>query len=209
MNYGTAAPNENLAAAAEDFLGAFPELRGKKFLLFLGRLHVKKGIEELIQAFASVAADHLVIAGPSRDPAYLEKLHYLTSRAGIANRTIFTGMLTGLRKWGAFALADAFVLPSHQENFGIAIVEALACGRPVLISNQVNIWREIVEDGAGFAEEDTPAGTRRLLERWVATRPEGREAMRARAQSCFAERFEIEHAVDSFLAVLQSPPRTG
>ena len=56
-------------------------------------------------------------------------------------------MLTGNLKWGAFAAADAFMLPSHQENFGIAVVEALACGIPVLISNKINIWREIVDDG--------------------------------------------------------------
>jgi len=204
VNYGTATPNENLSAAAEDFLNAFPELHEKKFLLFLGRLHVKKGIEELIQAFASVTADHLVIAGPCRDPVYLEKLQRLTNEAGVAERTTFTGMLRGPRKWGAFAAADAFVLPSHQENFGIAIVEALACGTPVLISKQVNIWREIVEDGGGFAEVDTPAGARRLLERWLATGSETKELMRVRARTCFRQRFEIHRAVDSFLAVLQS-----
>jgi hypothetical protein len=58
------------------------------------------------------------------------------------------------------------VLPSHQENFGIAVVEALACGKPVLISDQVNIWREIVEDGAGMVEGDTEEGVEKLLRRF-------------------------------------------
>jgi glycosyltransferase involved in cell wall biosynthesis len=207
VNYGTAAPNEDLSAAAEDFLGAFPELRGKKFLLFLGRLHVKKGIEELIRVFGSAVDSHLVIAGPSRDPTYLEELHRLTNEGGIADRTTFTGMLTGKLKWGAFAAADAFILPSHQENFGIAIAEALACGTPVLISNRVNIWREIVEGGCGFAEPDTSEGTRRLLERWRATDAPERKVMRHRARICFVQRFEIQRAVDSFLEVLQNPSR--
>jgi glycosyltransferase involved in cell wall biosynthesis len=202
VNYGTAAPEVDLQGAREEFLNAFPKLRDKKLLLFLGRLHEKKGVEGLIRAFASnTNNDHLVIAGACADEGYRQDLVRLTNKSG-ANVT-FTGMLTGARKWGAFAAAEAFILPSHQENFGIAVVEALACGTPVLISDQVNIWREIVEDGCGFAEEDDLAGTAHLLERWRATTPAERGAMSARARSCFARRFEINQAVDSFLEVLR------
>ena len=112
-------------------------------------------------------------------------------------------MLTGNLKWGALSAADAFVLPSHQENFGIAVVEALACATPVLISNKVNIWREIVNDGSGFADEDDLAGTTRLIERWIRALPEVRDAMRGNARQCFARRFEINRAVDSLLRVLE------
>ena len=77
------------------------------------------------------------------------------------------GMLSGAAKWGALYGCEAFVLPSHQENFGIAVVEALACGKPVLISDQVNIWREIVEDGAGLVEGDTEEGVEKLLRRFL------------------------------------------
>jgi glycosyltransferase involved in cell wall biosynthesis len=77
-------------------------------------------------------------------------------------------------KWGVLYGCEAFVLPSHQENFGIAVVEALACGKPVLISDQVNIWREIVEDGAGIAEADTEEGVVKLLKKFLnARRDEG------------------------------------
>ena len=70
---------------------------------------------------------------------------------------------------GAFRQADAFILPSHQENFGIAVAEAMACKVPVLISNQVNIWREIQLANGGFIDADTVDGTERLLERWLTT----------------------------------------
>ena len=80
------------------------------------------------------------------------------------------GMLSGAAKWGALYGCEAFVLPSHQENFGIAVVEALACGKPVLISDQVNIWREIVEDGAGIAEADTEEGVEKLLRKFLNAR---------------------------------------
>ncbi|HYJ03920.1 MAG TPA: glycosyltransferase, partial [Chthoniobacterales bacterium] len=98
--------------------------------------------------------------------------------------------------------AEAFILPSHQENFGIAVVEALACATPVLISNQVNIWREIEADRAGCVENDDLAGTTALLNRWVATPPDVCAGMKENARNCFTRRFEIERATDSLLKVL-------
>ena len=147
---------------------------------------------------------------PCVDENYLQRLTRLTTElfpAGTALPVTFTGMLTGNPKWGAFGAAEAFILPSHQENFGIAVVEALACRIPVLMSNQVNIWREIVADACGYAEDDDLAGTRRLLERWRDTSPAQRAEMSAAARRSFARRFEINHAVDSFLQVLENPPR--
>ncbi len=206
VNYGTAAPDIDLLAARDEFLKAFPALEEKKFLLFLGRLHEKKGCEELIRAFAGLETFpvQLVIAGPCADEEYLQRLRRLTTELGCLNRVTFTGMLRGNLKWGAFAAAEAFILPSHQENFGIAVVEALACGKSVLISDQINIWREIVRDGAGLADRDDIDGTRRLLERWQAMTPEQRAEMSANGRRSFAIRFEINQAVDSFLEVLQN-----
>lgn len=209
VNYGTTAPEVELAAARAEFLATFPRLREKRLLLFLGRLHEKKGVDELIRAFAVSGSGHLVIAGPSSDEEHGKKLVRLTHQLGAEENVTFTGMLSGSRKWGAYAAAEAFVLPSHQENFGIAIAEALACGKPVLISNKVNIWGEIVADGCGFAEKDDSAGIQRLLERWNSTTEEERAAMGQRARSCFAQRFEINRAVDSFLEVLRNPPVAG
>lgn len=211
VNYGTAAPEIDLAAAREDFFSSFPELRGRRFLLFLGRLHEKKGCDLLLQAFAARNSSRtdqsmdLVIAGPCADEAYLEHLkRMLPSASGIT----FTGMLAGKRKWGAFSAADAFILPSHQENFGIAVVEALACGTPVLISNKVNIWREIAADEAGYVESDELAGTARLIERWVTTAPDIRAAMRNNARESFVRHFEINRATDSLLEVLGNQRRS-
>lgn len=214
VNYGTAAPDIDLDTARNDFLNSFPELCGKRLLLFLGRLHEKKGCDLLIQAFAATrnsARDpgsmHLVMAGPCPDEAYLLHLKRLAAAAfeDVEMPVTFTGMLSGSLKWGAFSAADAFVLPSHQENFGIAVVEALACGTPVLISNKVNIWNEIDSDHAGYVESDDLSGTTRLIERWMATPPAQRETMRANARKCFASRFEINRAVDSLLRILSGP----
>jgi glycosyltransferase involved in cell wall biosynthesis len=206
VNYGTAVPEVDLEAAREQFLQSFPQLRGQRMFLFLSRLHEKKGCDLLIRAFAAIRASaanvHLVMAGPAANESYLEHLTQLARGAGAEAAITFTGMLTGNLKWGAFATADAFVLPSHQENFGIAVAEALACGVPVLISNKVNIWREIEANGAGYIENDDLAGTHRLLERWEHTPLAEADAMRALARECFHRHFHIERATDSLLSVL-------
>jgi glycosyltransferase involved in cell wall biosynthesis len=206
VNYGIAPPDVDLASAREDFLGRFPELRGKGLLLFLGRLHQKKGCDLLIQAFAAGhdSSMHLVMAGPCGSEAYLSRLKELAAKTGAP--ITFTGMLSGTLKWGALSAADVFVLPSHQENFGIAVVEALACATPVLISNQINIWREIESDNAGYVETDDFVGTTRLIERWTRTSSGQRELMRANAGKCFAQRFEIQRAVDSLLEAITEKP---
>ena len=135
---------------------------GRSYLLFLSRIHPKKGCDLLLQAFAKIAPAHpklhLIMAGP--DAVGMRKhLQTIVDQAGLTDRVHWPGMLKGDAKWGAFAVSEAFVLPSHQENFGIAVAEALACGRPVLISDQVNIAPEIEADGCGIVEPDTLEGT--------------------------------------------------
>ena len=133
------------------FRAQHPEIGDRRILLFLGRINFKKGLDILTQAVGRVVCKdlHLVIAGP--DGGYLAETRQFVAKAGIAERTTFTGMLAGEQKLAAFVDASLFLLPSYSENFGIAVVEAMACGLPVLISDRVNIWREVVADGAGFA----------------------------------------------------------
>jgi hypothetical protein len=140
-----------------------------------------------------------VIAGPSQHK-YQEKLQVLAQRLGIADRITWTGMLQGDMKWGAFYASEAYVLSSHQENFGIAVAEALGCGVPVLISDKVNIWREIEADGAGIVNQDTLAGTKESLKHWLALDETARQQMGANAKRCFEERFTVEAMAKSLLA---------
>ena len=186
------------AGSADEFLAHYPQLRGKRLILFLGRLHPKKGCDLLLDAFAKTAPDEsfaLVMAGPDQWNGELQR------RAG--SRVIFTGMLEGSMKWSALRGAEVFILPSHQENFGLSVAEALACNLPVLISNRVNIWREVEADGAGLVENDDAAGTERLLERWFQASNAERAQMQQRAGECFRRRFEIKHAAASLLNILR------
>lgn len=195
---GTSRPEGSPTDWRKAFFQKYPGLQGKRILLFLSRLHPKKGCDMLIRALAKAGGPlTLVIAGPESDAQYARELRMQT--AGLP--VFFVGMLTGEEKWGAMAAAEVYALPSHQENFGMAVAEALAAGTPVLISNKVNIWREIEADGAGLVESDDTPGTVRLLERWLAA---DREAMSAAALHCFTARFDIRKTAENMLAVLQS-----
>ena len=190
--------------AKSEFLSRYPQLQNSRNFLFLGRLHPKKGCDILLEAFARFRSNDsisLILAGPDQ-VGWESDLRRQVTRLNLTNRVVFTGMLEGSMKQGAFANTEAFVLPSHQENFGISVVEALAVSVPVLISNRVNIWREIEADRAGYVELDDLAGTTRLLQRWIDTAPAEREMIRQNARRCFEQRFEINRAVDSLLQIL-------
>ena len=204
--YGTSSPPSNGAELAEKFLLANPELRGKRIALFLSRIQEKKGCDLLIKAFAQVALKEpllqLVVAGPDQT-GWMGELKSLASQLGIADRICWTGMLQGDAKWGAFYSSEVFCLPSHQENFGIVVAESLACGKPVLISNKVNIWREIEGDLAGFVGDDTVEATVTNFENWLALSPADYLAMSQRASRCFSQRFHIQRAAERLLEIIQ------
>jgi glycosyltransferase involved in cell wall biosynthesis len=216
---GSEPPPPDTARLLEAFYTRCPNIRDKRFLLFLGRIDPKKGCDVLLDAFtefsilpnnildpvAALDEDlHLVMAGPNESDWGKE----LRKRLGFADRVHWPGMLRGDAKWGAFAACEAFVLPSHQENFGIAVVEALASGRPVLISDQINIAPDVAADGCGFVQPDTATGTRKLLEVWLATPETERQQMSARARTTFASRYDMRRNTAAILRVFEriSPP---
>ena len=112
-------------------------------------------------------------------------------------------MLRGDAKWGAFYAAEAFVLTSHQENFGIAVAEALSCGKPVLLSDKVNIAAEIAADGAGLMEDDTAAGTSVCWSAGSSFRRPNGEAMAARARECFHRRYDMRENAKTVVRVFE------
>lgn len=206
VGLGTTAPP---ASSAAEFLACWPEFADKRLLLFMGRLHPKKGCDLLLEAFAAtLALDpawRLVFAGPDE----LGWQRELVARAvllGIADRVVWTGMLRGTLKWSAYAAAEVFALPSHQENFGIAVAESLACGLPVLLSREVNIWREIDACGAGLVASDTLQGTKTLLREWADLTAEARAIMRQQARLCFTQHFDITASAARLIDVMQSRP---
>ena len=207
VSYGIAVPPEDKDMKRELFLDKFVHLRNKRVILFLGRIHPKKGCDILIKAFSQVCGIdpflHLVIAGPDQ-VGWQKKLKVLSRNLKIEEKVTFTGLLKGDLKWGAYYSSEVFMFPSHQENFGIAVVESLACGLPVLISDKVNIWREIIADKAGLAGKDDVESTKNMLKRWLALSDVDKESMSSNARNCFQKYFEIHEHVNRLITIINN-----
>lgn len=148
----------------------FPELKGREWVLFLSRLHPKKGVAELLEAWGQVAPRaanwHLVVAGPG-EAGYRAQLENQVA-AGRLPRVTLTGPLAGAEKEGAFAGAGLFVLPTHSENFGLVVAEALAREVPVL-TTWAAPWSGLVEERSGWWIEMRPPVLAAALEAALAT----------------------------------------
>jgi glycosyltransferase involved in cell wall biosynthesis len=146
-------PSEGIAEAKTELLKKYPAFKDKKLVLFFGRIHPKKGLDLLIPAMKillqKLPAAHLVLAGPI-DEGYRIKIDRMIKENKLEEHITFTGPVYETQKWGMLSLADLFVLPSYQENFAITVVEALRVGLPVVLSEHVNIWQDIVSANAGL-----------------------------------------------------------
>lgn len=206
--YGAGAPEAgHLAQGPRAFRTMLPALGEAPYLLFLSRIHEKKGADILVEAFEATQALrpdlHLVIAGPDQ-VGLAAGLAAKAEAAGLGGRVHFPGLLSGAAKWGALLGAEAFVLPSHQENFGIAVAEALGAGRPVIISDKVNIWREIEAAGAGIIAPDTVAGFTGALGDWAGREDDARARMAAAARACYDANYRPETAATALADKLRS-----
>ena len=211
VGLGVPEPPEFEEAMTNAFEEKCPGITGRRYFLFMGRIHPKKGIDLLINAYADLCRSaatagrlmpRLVIAGPEWDSEYGQEMRKRAAQLCPPQSVYWPGLLSGNAKWGALYGCEAFVLISHQENFGIAVVEALACGKPVLISSQINIWREIQEDRAGLVRDDTPPGAGELFRQWQSLSPEDLTVLQNSAKACYRNRFGILPANQRFLAAV-------
>ena len=204
--YGTSGPPPDAEKQRSSFYQACPGVKDKPFLLFAARIHEKKGCDLLVEAYGRVSQvsdmPPLVIAGPDQ-VGLRAPLQAMSKKLGIGDEIHWPGMLTGDAKWGAFRACEAFVLPSHQENFGIAVAEALSCGKPVLISDQVNICGQVKKQCAGIVASDTLEGTIALLEQWQAMPTAARAEMSARALATFRAYYDTQQTARAITALFQ------
>jgi glycosyltransferase involved in cell wall biosynthesis len=205
VKYGAATPPQDSERVRAIFLRKFPELENSRNLLFLSRIHEKKGCDIIIEAFSRIAGLEpklrLIMAGPDQNNLIVG-LKKLAEKLGVSDKIVWAGMLQGDLKWGAFYSSELFVLPSHQENFGIAVAESLGCGVPVLISDKVNIWREILTDASGLVGNDDVTDTEVNMRKWLLMPIEKREEMGRNARATFYDRFTIEQMTGSLIEVI-------
>lgn len=208
IGYGIQYPPVYTDKMQHDFLRNVKELGGDSYLLFLGRLDEKKGVDLLIEAYRilldkSVKLPKLIIAGPGIETAYGQRLlNVVNAFSGLKNNVLFTGMLTGDAKWGALYSCEAFILPSHQENFGIAVVEAMACSKPVLITNQVNIHKEIKSAGAGLICYDNLQGVVQILSDFFQMSQDEKNRVAVQARNLFENSYTIKASAKKMIETL-------
>ncbi|PWJ55984.1 glycosyltransferase involved in cell wall biosynthesis [Dyadobacter jejuensis] len=171
------------------------------YILFMSRIDIKKGVELLIRAYIKLKEHYhnipkLIIAGPGLESPYGTKMVELANNIP---EIIFTGMLTGDQKWSVLYGCEVFILPSHQENFGIVLAEAMACGKAVLTTNKVNIQKEIINHSAGIITDDTESGIYDSLKSWCDKNQNNKLEMQENANNLFKNNYSIESAAKSFL----------
>jgi len=175
-----------------EFRRRHPEIGAKHIILFFGRINFKKGLDILAKAFGAVARRrqdvHLVIAGPDNE-GWGARVRAWLAAEGVGACTTFTGMVLGLEKLAVLRDASLFVLPSYSENFGLAVIEAMAAGLPVIISDRVNIWREVETGRAGRVIAcDPTALADQILD--LLAHPEAAAGLARNGRSLVEERFQ-------------------
>lgn len=199
LPYGVNDPTGDLATET------VPQFEQPRRLLYLGRLAEKKGLDLLIPAFVKISrqtpgAYRLQIAGPPQDSDYLSQLKQWADGCLDID---FIGAVHGPQKESLLQKCNALCLPSHQENFGIVVAEALARSRPVLLCKGVNIWQTVIKAGAGSVRENTADGVEGMLQEWTSWTPELWEILCRCARKCFEQNFSASTVADHLLQYIK------
>ncbi|MCL4190853.1 MAG: glycosyltransferase [Thermoguttaceae bacterium] len=185
--HGVSLPPSHRQCVAERFLTRYPRLVGNRIILCMSRLHPIKRLHLAVEAFTQLLPRHpdlrLVIAGS--DAGDLSGLQSSVERACIQDRVLFTGFLEGEQKAAAFAAADLFLHPSEHENYGVAVVEAMAHGVPVLTTPGVAAGEFVIRSGGGLVVEGQSASIASAIDELLG------QDLRARGEDAHA--FVREH----------------
>ncbi len=192
------------------FYAKHPELQGQPYVLFLSRLHFKKGLDYLADAFALVAKERpdlrLVIAGP--DDGIADSLRLQLRGLGVEDRAHLVGPLYGPDKLGALVDCACFCLPSRQEGFSMAITEALACSKPVVISDQCH-FPEVAEVGAGFVVPCDAAKVADALRSVLSAPAEATARMGAAGRELIVSRFTWPNIAERTIEAYHAHPASA
>ncbi len=189
----------------EELERRYPELNGKKVLLFLGRIHPIKGLDILIEAFGQIAKDRndvrLVIAGPDSE-GYQAQVEQMLETAEVRDRVIFTGMLSGREKLAALSRADICTIPSYSEVRSIVALEAMICGVPIVITRQCQ-FPEVAETKAGIVIEPNADQLAETLTKLIDS-PQLCDEMGANGRRLVLERFTWDKIAEQMIGLYQS-----
>ena len=194
IGFGISTPKINKKKAKETFYKKFPYLKDKFFLLFLGRFHEKKGCDLLINAMRKIKKNKnkckILLVGPNND--YKNKLKHLSQKYKLNSNMFWSdGAINGNIKYGAILASAGMVLFSRGENFGVSVVESLSLGKPVLITNKINIYRKILNYKAGFVCRDKVWDVANTLEKFINLDKSILKKMSKKSNKCFNDNFNL------------------
>ena len=205
VEYGIKKPKINIKKLEKKFYTSFKILRNKKFFLYLGRFHKKKGCEILLKSMKMILSKnkkiYLLMAGPSND--YKTDLIKLSKKLGIEKNIIWSDFLKTDLKWASILRCEAMVLSSHGENFGISIIESLAMSRPVLITNKVNTANYIKKTSSGFVSDDKINGFYKILRNFIKLINKLKMKMRFNALNCYIKYFNLINSNNKKISLLK------
>lgn len=183
-----------------------PSWKRNKEILFLSRIHVKKGINFLLEAVAQLKEQmegYVIRIAGEGDVTYIEELKQLAARLGISQLIIFEGGVYGNRKWELFRQADLFILPTHSENFGIVVAEALASGTPV-ITTMGTPWSELESQRCGWWTEVGTEATAQALCNFLSLTEDELEMMGRNGRKLVEEKYSVRKVAKEFVDMYKS-----
>jgi glycosyltransferase involved in cell wall biosynthesis len=212
-------PPSSAGSDSEEFLSAHPQLRGQRLFMFFADFESVEGIRLLVSAINLLSVEddwdahsmRLVIACTGDQTAHRVAESY-AAKCGIRDSVYWAGPLTEHESWGAMRTSEVFLRPSSFEVCSNRVAEALSSGTPVLVSKGVAIWKDVVGDGAGFADERTPERFARLIREWIKLSDGDRKAARMRARYCYENRYTqvgAAHTLTSAIYLLVGVHRDG
>ena len=183
-----------------------PSWKRNKEILFLSRIHVKKGINFLLEAVAQLKDQmegYVIRIAGEGDVTYIEELKQLAARLGISQLIIYEGGVYGNRKWELFRQADLFILPTHSENFGIVVAEALASGTPV-ITTMGTPWSELESQRCGWWTEGGTEATAQALCNFLSLTEDELEMMGRNGRKLVEEKYSVRKVAKEFVDMYKS-----
>ena len=185
------------------FFSQYPNLRGKRIVLFLGRIHFKKGLDILVRAWKVISANHanaqLVLAGPDFEGTQAA-IETAVRQSNLNSSITFTGMLQDQAKWSALRAAECFVLPSYSEGLSVSALEAMAAGLPVILTDRCNL-PEVSKQNAGWVIPASAAPLQRALEELLESRPSENRVIGQRGCKLIQDRYTWAHVASQMSEV--------
>ncbi len=205
VNYGISKPKFNKRKSQKKFYKKFPSLKDKKFLLFLGRFHKKKGLDILINSLRNISKKgiymNVLMVGPHSK--HKEEIINMTKINGLSSNIFWSDTLSGDLKWGAILSSIGMVLPSHGENFGVSLVESLSCSRPVITTNKVNIYDKILQNKSGLVSKNKTEAYTKILLKFHNLSEKEKKKYSKNSLKCFNNNFNIDNKINSLVETLK------